>query len=53
MGREQEVKVMPAKYRQGDELLRDMLAHANNSNYFVYGRVGEFWETKAVYRDLE
>ena len=42
MGREREVIVMPAKYLQGDELLRDMLAHANNSNYFVYGRVGEF-----------
>ena len=31
MGREQGVKVMPAKYRQGDDLLR-MLASAYKSN---------------------
>ena len=46
MGRKQGA----AKYRQGDDLLR-MLARARQIE-FLYGIVGEFGETKPVYRNV-
>lgn len=49
-GRERRGTLMPAKYWQGDDLLH-MLARANKSNLFT-GK-GGFWETKAVYRNLQ
>ena len=46
MGREQDVKVMPAKYRQGDDLLRNMLANAEKIQLFCVRESGRILRDK-------